>query len=97
MSALQQVCKDLAVSQLYLFGSAARGNDYNDSSDIDFLFRFENKVEKLELDKKPDYLELLFRLENVLQRKVDLVWIDGVTNPYFIQSIKKDLTPIYGA
>lgn len=93
MKALQQVCK----SRLYLLDSAARETGYNDLSDIDFLFRFEPRVECMETEKKPDYLELLSQLENRLHRKVDLGWIDGVTNPYFIQSIKKDLIPIYGA
>ncbi|MCH5688008.1 nucleotidyltransferase domain-containing protein [Niabella sp. W65] len=89
INALQEVCRNLAVGQLYLFGSAARESDFNDSSDIDFLFRFESDAEHLKTDKKPDYLDLLFQLENVLKRKVDLVWIDGITNPYFIQSVKR--------
>jgi hypothetical protein len=97
INALQEVCRNLSVSKLYLFGSAARESDFNELSDIDFLFRFESDAEHMKSEKKPDYLNLLFQLESVLKRKVDLVWIDGITNPYFIQSVKKDLTPIYGA
>ncbi|MFT4202355.1 MAG: nucleotidyltransferase domain-containing protein [Chitinophagaceae bacterium] len=53
MEASRQVCKDLSVSKLYLFGSAARETGYNDASNIDFLFRFDDKVENMEMGKKP--------------------------------------------
>jgi|GEM_PF-4452385 len=51
ITALLQVYQDLSVSKLYLFGNAARETGYNHSSDIDFLFRFDDNVEKMEIEK----------------------------------------------
>jgi len=40
LSEIIRACKEMQVKSLYLFGSGARDNDYNHTSDLDFLFRF---------------------------------------------------------
>lgn len=36
LSDIVQTCKEMNVESLYLFGSAARGDDFNQNSDVDF-------------------------------------------------------------
>jgi predicted nucleotidyltransferase len=69
--ALAELCRRYGVVRLDLFGSAARGDDFDpDHSDADFL---------VDLDPVPDlsplqqYLGLAAALEKLLGRPVDLV------------------------
>ncbi len=89
-------CKDMQLDSLYLFGSAARENDFNKTSDIDFLYKF-----KIDKDGLPasgyDYFDLLFKLEEITGKKVDLVANEKLSNPYLISSIEEDKIKIYEA
>jgi predicted nucleotidyltransferase len=62
---------------------------------VDFLYRF-NEEDK-ELDYVADYFDLLFELEDLLRRKVDLVAEEKMWNPYFIESINESKQMIYGS
>jgi len=81
---------------LYLVGSAAKENKFTDESDVDFLYRF-NKEEIPEMDYANNYFDLLFALQDMLKRKVDLVSEEKMWNPYFIESINRDKQMIYAA
>jgi predicted nucleotidyltransferase len=91
-----QTCKDMQVKSLYLFGSGARKTDYNSDSDLDFMFQF------LEDNKGYptagyDYFDLLFKLEEITGKKVDLVSGERIRNKYFLQSILEDRIKLYEA
>jgi uncharacterized protein len=58
------------IKSLALFGSYARG-DERDESDIDFLVEFEKPTFR-------NYIGLLAELEDLFQKKVDLVCKDGL-------------------
>jgi len=61
-------CRRFDVARLDVFGSAARGNDFDSArSDADFLVAFRSEA-KFEL-----YLDLEEAFERILGRKVDLV------------------------
>ena len=94
MAAIQDACKRHHVKSLYLVGSAAKGNKFTDQSDVDFLYRF-RKEDIGEMDYADNYFDLLFYLQDLLNRKVDLVAEEKMWNPYFIESINKDKQLIY--
>ena len=70
------------VRDLALFGSVAR-NDAREDSDVDVLVEFEGPV------TFHGYFDVLFFLESVLGRKVDLVTQDAV-RPRIRSAIEKD-------
>jgi len=49
------------------------------------------------LDYVGDYFDLLFGLQDLFNRKVDLVSEEKMWNPYFIESINKSKQLIYEA
>ena len=61
----------LAASPIYLFGSVARGEE-GPQSDIDILVDFQGPAT---FDR---YMELKFYLEELFQRKVDLITQEGL-------------------
>jgi predicted nucleotidyltransferase len=89
-------CKKMQVKSLYLFGSGAREKDYNRESDLDFLFQF-----KVNQDGMPlagyDYFDLLYTLEAITGKKVDLVAQEKLINKYLLERINKEKVKIYEA
>lgn len=88
-------CKKHKLKHLYLFGSAARGDDFNDKSDVDFMYAFDK--DQIELDDYADnYFDFLFGLEDMLDRKIDLVPEEKVKNPFFLKRVKTEKIKLYG-
>ena len=88
-------CDKHRLKHLFVFGSAARGNDFTENSDIDFLYAFDK--EKIEFDSYADnYFDFRFGLEDLLKRNIDLIPEEKLTNPYLIKSIDRDKIKIYG-
>lgn len=85
-------CQTLGVRRLWVFGSAARGEWCEESSDIDFL---------VELD--PDrplpsqFLGLYRALRGIFGERIDLVSIGGVKNPHFRAELEETRVPVYAA
>ncbi len=89
-------CKKYHVQSLYLFGSAARGNDFKQTSDIDFIVNY----------SLPSDIDVFFRVENskklqkeleaIVKRKVDLIQEQNIRNKYMRYFINKDKQMIYG-
>jgi len=75
--------KNYSVIKIGLFGSVLRG-DITDESDIDFIVEFEEGKKNYD-----NFIELAFLLENLLQRKVDLLTIDALS-PYMKPKILKE-------
>jgi predicted nucleotidyltransferase len=94
LSEIIKTCKQMQVKSLYLFGSGARENDYNNNSDLDFLFRF--KVDETGNLLAPyDYFDFMFKLEEITGRKIDLVAEDRITNEYLLFKISKEKIKLY--
>jgi len=89
-------CREMQVQSLYLFGSGARENDYTDKSDIDFLYNMITNEQGMP-ESKYDYFDLLWKLEEITGKKVDLVSEKGIRNKYLLQSILEDRIKIYEA
>ena len=75
--------KNHYVIKIGLFGSVLRGDNTNES-DIDFIVEFEEGKKNYD-----NFIELAFLLENILQRKVDLLTIEAL-NPYMKPRILKE-------
>ena len=81
------------VKSVRLFGSACT-DAFIDNSDVDFL---------IEPGEEPDPVvrgeilwDLYFALQDLLNRKVDMVTVSSLTNKYFIEEVNRTSIPIYG-
>jgi len=94
---IADLCRRYAVRRLEVFGSAARGVDFDPiASDADFLVEFEPKSE---LSPLRQYFGLAEDLERVLGRPVDLVErsaLESSRNYIRRRSIIPNAQPVYG-
>ncbi len=89
---LKKLCDKYNVSKLYVFGSAINGK-FGKDSDIDFLVTFD----KIELSEYADnYFDFKFSLEDLFNRKIDLLEEKAIKNPFLKQSIDTSKELIYG-
>ena len=86
------LCKKYKVRTLDVFGSILT-QKFNENSDIDFLVRF--KDEEIP-DMFDHFFDFIYELENLFQRKIDLVDESAVTNPRFKDVLEKTKFRIYG-
>ncbi len=91
---LEGLCRKYQVRTLEVFGSAGVGEFDPDRSDVDFLVDF---VPLEPAEHSGAYFGLWFALEDLLHRKVDLVEVQAVENPYFLESINRDRQVLYAA
>ena len=91
---LEVLCQRLQVRRLDVFGSAVRGDFDNERSDLDFLVEFAPKNFEGAADR---FFGLMEGLEELFGRKVDLLDVDGVRNPYFIAEASKHRITLYAA
>lgn len=91
---LLQLCRQYGVKRFELFGSAAKGDFNEKTSDLDFLVEF--------LPSDParhahSYLNLLVDLEDLFGRKIDLLEVRAIRNPYLMESINQTRIELYAA
>jgi predicted nucleotidyltransferase len=82
--------KDGRVAKAWIFGSFARG-DFNVKSDVDIMVTYSDKASGTLLD----YADIIFYLEKLINKKVDLVE-EGYVKPFALDNIEKDKILIYG-
>jgi predicted nucleotidyltransferase len=86
------LCEKHKVSELFVFGSVIT-EKFNPESDIDFLVDFDSMNV---FDYAENYFDLKFALEDILDRKVDLLELKAIKNPFLKQSIDATKIMIYG-
>jgi predicted nucleotidyltransferase len=86
------LCKTHKVDKLYAFGSSVTDHFDPLKSDIDVIvqLRIDNPV-----DRGETLLSLWDKLEELFQRKVDLLTDDSIRNPYLKSSIDRTKQLIY--
>lgn len=85
------ICRKHKVTQLFVFGSVCTDR-FNKKSDIDFLVAFESPY----FDGYADNMFALEeQLETLLRRKVDIISVSTLSNPYFIKVLEKTKILIY--
>ena len=90
---LAELCRRHGVARLEVFGSAARGTDFDPmSSDADFLVEF-----RLDNGRAPlrHYFDFAEALQHALGRPVDLVESGAVQNPYLRAAIDRSRELVY--
>ena len=91
---LVELCRRFHVTRLEIFGSAVTGEFDPARSDLDFLVEFEPTAIHSRAD---DYFGLLFALEKLFQRRVDLVEPGAIRNRFFRQAVNRTRTLLYAA
>ena len=92
---LAELCRGHHVARLEVFGSAARGTDFDPkSSDVDFLVEFRLDGNRATLRQ---YFDFANALRKALGRSVDLVESNAVRNPYLRAAINKSRELIYAS
>lgn len=89
------LCRRYDVARLEVFGSAARGTDFDPArSDADFLVEFkpDSRLPPLE-----QYFGLARALEELLGRPVDLVQPRAIKNPYMLAGINRSREVVYAS
>jgi len=86
-AALAELCRRFGVRRLEVFGSAARGDDFDPAhSDADFLVEFTPNSDFAPLAQ---YFDFQAAMQALLGRKVDLVQPTAIRNPYLLASINR--------
>jgi len=95
MDELIELCRKFGVSRLEIFGSVMTDEFDPERSDLDFLIDYPD-----DLDLGPwmrDFFLLEEALESLFGRSVDLVFLNGIRNPYFRRNIESTRTLLYAA
>ena len=81
----KKVLMNYGVSQIGLFGSFVR-NEGRENSDVDFLVDFEKEKKTFK-----NFMGLAFFLEDIFQRKVEVVTPQGLSpyiGPYILKTVE---------
>ena len=81
------------ISRAYAFGSIET-DKFNDHSDVDILVSFENELDPLIRGER--WWDLYFKLQELFNRKVDLITEEQIKNSYLKESINANKILIYG-
>jgi predicted nucleotidyltransferase len=94
LSQIRELCTRFGVKWLSLFGSAVKGSFNKESSDLDFLVEFSQMSGHQHADS---YFGLLFALEDLFERKIDLVEYGAIDNEYFLRSVDQNKVELFAA
>ncbi len=93
-SELIDLCDRYGVRRLALFGSALRDDFDPGRSDLDLLVEFSPTSPQ---EHAEAYFGLLENLESLFGRRVDLLEIGAVRNPYLRREIEEQQETLYAA
>ena len=92
---LAKLCRRYGVARLEVFGSAARGTDFDpQTSDAEFLVEFDPNSGVAPFDQ---FFDLAEALRRALERPVDLVESSAVHNPYVRVAINRSRELVYAS
>lgn len=92
---IQAVCKRHYVKSLHVFGSAAKGNFNQNTSDLDFVVEFNQAIDPL--DYADNFFSLLDALKQLFQTDVDLLSYRALKNQVIISEINTSKIQLYAA
>ena len=91
-SEIEVLCLNSGVKYLYVFGSAVTGKFNKKTSDFDFVVEIDDPDP---VEKGVKLLSFWDQLENLFQRKVDLLTESSIKNPYLRKSMNSTKVLIY--
>ena len=92
---IAELCRRFHVHRLDVFGSAARGTDFDpDRSDVDLLVTYDPGTPAPSL---AEYFDLRAELAALFGRPVDLVMSGAVRNPFILANIERSRRIVYAA
>jgi predicted nucleotidyltransferase len=91
---IEDLCRELSVRRLDVFGSAVGDTFDVKSSDVDVLVEFDVGPD---FDYFDHYFSLKEGLERILCRPVDVVTASSIQNPYFRQRVMDTREALYAA
>lgn len=93
LSGIQHLCRKHHVQRLWVFGSVLT-EDFAPCSDIDFLYEWDDRAipDEVYLD---NLWNLLDKLEDLLEHKVDWIFYPNLKNPYFIEEVEASKILLY--
>ncbi|MEO8819244.1 MAG: nucleotidyltransferase domain-containing protein [Ginsengibacter sp.] len=91
---IKEICRKMQVQSLYLFGSGSTQKNHTIESDLDFIFKFKKDENGLPISGY-DYFDLMFDLERITGKKIDLVAAEKIKNRYFLDRVNQEKIKIY--
>ena len=91
---IKKLCERMQVQSLYLFGSGTNEKKFKKKSDLDFLFQFK-KDEHGSPVSEYDYFDLMFELERITGKKIDLVAEEKIENKFFLDRVNQEKIKVY--
>lgn len=92
---LAELCRRYDVARLEVFGSAARGTDFDpETSDADFIVEFDPDSDLRPFEQYFDFRDALHR---ALGRPVDLMEAGPIRNPYLRAAIDRSRETVYAS
>jgi len=92
---VRALCEKYNVKRLTIFGSAVKGTFDPEKSDLDFAVELFPYADPLSEGRA--YLALIDSLEALFARRVDLVSLAEIKNPYVAAAIRREQLPLYVA
>ncbi|HZW70899.1 MAG TPA: nucleotidyltransferase domain-containing protein [Hanamia sp.] len=91
---IKKICRKMQLQSLYLFGSGSTQKNHTVESDLDFIFKFKKNENGLPISGY-DYFDLMFDLEEITGKKIDLVAEEKIKNKYFLDRVNEEKIKIY--
>lgn len=92
--AIVGACRRFGVARLEIFGSSTTGEFDPHRSDLDFLLELRPHAT---LSRFEQYFGLREALQALFGCPIDLVMVDALRNPYFIDSVNETRQLLYAA
>jgi len=89
-----KICERMQIQSLYLFGSASNEKRFSKNSDLDFLHQFKKDENGLPISQY-DYFDLMFGLEKITGKKIDLVAEEKIKNKFFLARVNEEKIKLY--
>ena len=86
-----KICERYRIAELSLFGSVIR-DDFKENSDVDFIVVWENSSMN---NDRWDFITIIDDFTRLLNREVDVIDVDELTNPIRRKSILSTCEMIY--
>ena len=91
---ISELCQKFDVKRLELFGSAARADFDESTSDVDLFIEFKDYAAPSIADQ---WFGLQEAMEKLLNRRVDLTSSRSTKNPYFLKVANQSRVALYAA